>query len=122
MFERWWYAHEAEFAVWAVFLALLVVVGLFALPFVIADRRRRTKALDAALRREPSELRARLGLSRPARPPNPLTEIIHHPPRYGGYPRETISHHEGCTVRGAGRNCGCDPIVTSDTYYPRSSS
>lgn len=48
-----------------------------------------------------------------------LDEVIVYPPAYGGYRRETISHHVGCTVRGRGRFCGCDPIVVSDFVTSR---
>lgn len=43
-----------------------------------------------------------------------LVEVVEHEPKYGGFIRETINHHEGCSVRGQGRKCGCDPIVVCD--------
>lgn len=44
----------------------------------------------------------------------PYEEVITRPPTYGVIPRETISHHAPCQIRGRGTRCGCDPIRILD--------
>lgn len=52
-------------------------------------------------------------------PPQTLDELIVEDLGTGYEIRTRIAHHEGCVVRGVGRRCGCDPIVTQDYHFPR---